>query len=207
MLNIEAIAGASFESSPFPHCIAHGVLDAEALAAVESDFPPISKPGVFPPSQLRFGPAFAQLLADVESSELEAALEEKYQIALRDKPLMVTVRGHCRARDGRIHNDSMDKIITCLLYLNAQGWEEKGGRLRFLRDPANIDDVITEIPPLGGVFASFRRTDNSWHGHESYEGPRRYIMLNWLASEAALAKNVARHKISAAFKHFDLFDY
>ena len=65
--------------------------------------------------------------------------------------------------------------------------------------------MITEIPPLGGQLVAFRRTDKSWHGHHPFEGQRRYVMFNWLRSEAALAKNVGRHKLSAAIKRLDPF--
>lgn len=205
MIDFAAIARAPLVSEPFPFLTAQNVLNAEALAAVERDFPDISKPGIFPPSELKFGDAFARLIADIESAELEAIMEEKYGIALAGKPLMVTVRGFCRARDGRIHNDSKDKVVTCLLYLNTGVWSGVGGRLRMLYDDHDLENLAAEIPPVGGTFASFRRTENSWHGHASYEGPRRYVMFNWMSSDTAHARNVGRHKISAAFKRFDLF--
>ena len=94
----------------------------------------------------------------------------------------------------------MDKIVTCLLYLNEAGWNAEGGRLRLLRDGRNLENMIAEIAPNGGNFVAFKRTENSWHGHAPYEGPRRYLMFNWLTSDVTLAKNVGRHKISAAFK-------
>lgn len=200
MLDIAAIARSAVQSDPFPHFVAPGVLNAGSLAAIGRDFPRIDKPGIFPLSELSVAGAFAELIDDVQGDELEAVMEEKYRIKLSDKPLMVTVRGFCRARDGRIHNDSTDKIVTCLLYLNEAGWEAEGGRLRFLRDDHDLENMIAEVPPSGGTFASFRRTENSWHGHARYEGPRRYVMLNWLTSDMALARNVGRHRISAAFK-------
>ena len=52
---------------------------------------------------------------------------------------------------------------------------------------------------------AFRRTENSWHGHKPYQGPRRYIMFNWLTGDGALARNIGRHRISAAFKRLDTF--
>ncbi|HKD22337.1 MAG TPA: 2OG-Fe(II) oxygenase [Rhizomicrobium sp.] len=200
MIDFAAIAGAPVVTDPFPFFTAQGVLDRGTLAAVSRDFPRISQPGIFPLSELQFGENFAALIADVESAELEGVIGEKFGVDLSGKPLMVTVRGFCRARDGRIHNDSKDKMVTCLLYLNAAGWNEQGGRLRLLRGDRDLDDLIAEVPPSGGNFVAFRRTENSWHGHASYEGPRRYIMFNWLTTDTALKRNVGRHKISAAFK-------
>ncbi len=117
---------------------------------------------------------------------------------------MITVRGHCARRDGRIHTDSTDKIVTCLLYLN-DSWAEDGGRLRLLRNGHDIDDDITEMPPNGGTFVAFRRSDNSWHGHLPFEGPRRYVMFNWVRSEAVLMKNLGRHTLSARLKRLNPF--
>jgi hypothetical protein len=180
------------------------VLSENSLRAVSSDFPLITDPGVFTLSDLRYGPAFADLIAAIRSPALESAMEEKFGVDLSDKPLMVTVRGHCQRRDGRIHVDSKDKLVTCLLYLNEQ-WDEAGGRLRLLRDGHNLDNLIAEIPPQGGTLVAFRRTDNSWHGHHPYEGPRRYVMFNWMRSNAVLFKNLGRHKLAAAFKRFKVF--
>jgi hypothetical protein len=206
VLDLDAIANAPVVTEPFPFFTARNVLGTRNLAAIDRDFPDIVKPGIFPLSELTFGASFRALVDEIEGSELEAVIGEKFQIELSDKPLMVTVRGYCRARDGRIHNDSKDKVVTCLLYLNLDGWSEDGGRLRFLYDDHDLENLIAEVPPLGGTFAAFRRTDKSWHGHASYEGPRRYIMFNWMASEKILAKNLGRHRISAAFKRLGLFD-
>jgi len=204
MIDLAAIANASLVPEPFPHLTAKNVLNLRQLAEIAADFPPITKPGIFPPSELKFGPAFARLLESIESEELERLIEEKFGIGLAKLPLMITVRGFCRNADGRIHNDSKDKVVTCLLYLNDPDWPDEGGRLRLLRSGTDLDDVIAEVPPNGGNFVAFRRTDNSWHGHAPFEGPRRYIMFNWLASDFALVKNVGRHKLSAAFKRLDL---
>jgi SM-20-related protein len=200
MIHFGAIAGASAAREPFPHLIANGVVDADALSEINRDFPAIRQPGIFPLSELTYGGAFASLVENIKSAELEAILEDKFGVKLSDKPLMVTVRGYCRSKDGRIHNDSKDKLVTCLLYLNDGTWAKEGGRLRLLRDDHDLDNMIAEVAPEGGNFVAFKRTENSWHGHASYEGPRRYVMFNWLTSGAALAKNLGRHRLSAAFK-------
>jgi Rps23 Pro-64 3,4-dihydroxylase Tpa1-like proline 4-hydroxylase len=114
---------------------------------------------------------------------------------------MVTVRAHCRARDGQIHTDSKGKLITVLVYLN-QSWEADGGRLRLLRSPDDIDDYVAEVPPDEGTLLAFRCSDNAWHGHKSFEGPRRAIQLNWVVDDAYLRREQRRHRISAFFKSF-----
>ncbi|MBV1707569.1 MAG: 2OG-Fe(II) oxygenase [Hyphomicrobiales bacterium] len=200
MLNLVALEQAAMARQPFPYFAASNVLDEAALDAISKDFPHISEPGIFPLADLRFGAAFARLIEEIRSRELEALLEEKFGLKLSDKPLMVTVRGHCQKKDGRIHTDSKDKLVTCLLYLNDKAWNADGGRLRLLRDGRDLQSTIVEVPPHGGNFVAFQRSDNSWHGHAPFEGPRRYVMFNWVTSETTLAKNLGRHRLSALFK-------
>ena len=200
MLDIRTLRAAPLATQPFPHFVAENVLTPASLLAVNTDFPAIHDPGIFPADEVRGGPAFRQLLSEIEGADLEAALSEKYGIDLHSLPLMVTVRGFCRQRDGKIHVDSIDKVVTCLLYLNIGDWNASGGRLRLLRSGADLRDYFAEVPPKGGTFVSFQRTANSWHGHESFNGPRRYVMFNWMTSDSAFKRNIGRHHLSAAIK-------
>jgi hypothetical protein len=177
-----------------------GALLPGGLEAVTADFPAISQPGLFPLSALHFGAAFGQLVNEIRGLDLEALMERRFDIDLRGRPLMITVRGQCQRKDGRIHNDSKDKLVTCLLYLNAPWWPDRGGRLRLLSNRRDLNSVIAEVPPEGGAFVAFKRTENSWHGHAPFEGPRRYIMFNWLRSSAAMTVNSSRHRLSSIVK-------
>lgn len=205
MLDLEAIRRAVAFEDPFPFLVARGVLDARQLDAVARDFPPIEQPGVWPLEALNYGPGFAALVEAVRDPALETLIGARLGVDLAALPLMITVRGHCQRKDGRIHTDSTDKVVTCLLYLNGRDWSAEGGRLRLLAGPDDIDDVIAEVPPDGGTLVAFRRMDNSWHGHLPFEGPRRYVMFNWVRSGAALSRNVVRHRISAHLKRLNPF--
>jgi hypothetical protein len=204
MLKLDRLQAAPVAHEPFWYFVAGDVLDADALVKIRDDFPPITQPGVFPLSELTYGPQFERLILDIKSRDLEEILEKKFDVDLSDKPLMITVRGQCARRDGRIHTDSTDKIVTCLLYLN-DTWSEGGGRLRLLRNGHDLEDVIAEVPPNGGTLVAFKRADNSWHGHHPFEGQRRYVMFNWVRSEAVLMKNMGRHKLSARLKRMNPF--
>lgn len=199
MLDIAAIDRTLVATAPFKFFLAPGVLSPVDLAAVRADFPKISEPGLFPLSEMSYGPAFARLIEAIRSPDLEAVIARKLGADLRDKPMMITVRSHCRARDGRIHTDIKPKLVTCLLYLN-DIWDESAGRLRLLRSGNDLDDYVAEIPPDGGTLVAFLRSDNSWHGHYPYAGERRYIMFNWMASAAALSRQLVRHTLSAKLK-------
>jgi hypothetical protein len=200
LLDLDALDRAASSPTPFPNLVAQNLLHPPALAAVRADFPPITQPGVLPVADLPFGPCIAQLITEIRSPALESRLKQKFGVTLAGKPLMVTVRSQAQKRDGRIHTDSKDKFLTCLLYLNDREWQAEGGRLRLLHGPDNLEDMIAEVPPRGGGFLAFLRTDRSWHGHKIFEGERRSVMFNWLVSEHALTKNLARHKFSAAIK-------
>ena len=204
MIDLDAIARAEVNSEPFRFFAAPNVLGADDLAAVRKDFPDIRKPGIFPISELSYGPAFARLVEEIQSPELEDVMAAKYDVELSALPIMITVRGQAQKKDGRIHTDLETKFVTCLLYLN-DVWDEGGGRLRMLRGPDDLNDYLAEIPPNGGTLASFKRTEISWHGHERYVGERRYVMFNWMTSHAALERELGRHRFSAKIKQLNPF--
>ena len=71
-----------------------------------------------------------------------------------------------------------------------------------LRSGNNLDEVILEVPPTEGTLLAFRRSNNSWHGHKPFSGPRRAIQFNWVTSEAVVRREQNRHRISAWMKRF-----
>ena len=117
---------------------------------------------------------------------------------------MFTVRGECRASDGKIHTDSATKIITVLLYMN-ENWDKDGGRLRILRNGTDLDDYAEEVPPHGGTLLAFRRSENSWHGHEPFQGQRRAIQMNWVTDKSVVAREQGRHRLSTTLKKLNPF--
>lgn len=201
MLDLKTLAATPLIKRPFSHFVATNLLSRETLSAIQNDFPDIHGAGIFPLSELTYGPAFAALIGEISGSELEELLSEKFGIDLSDRPQMITVRGHCRKKDGRIHTDTDWKVLTVLLYLNDE-WEESGGRIRFVRGPDDINAVIAEVSPDGGTMVAFRPSHNSYHGHKSFVGRRRYVMFNWVTNEAAARRELARHRMSAKMKRY-----
>jgi len=198
-LRLEAFRATPLVREPFPHLIVSGFIGPAALAAVNADYPKISTSGSFPVDQVEFGPAFQILLDELESDAFREAFEEKFGLDLSGRPTVTTVRGRCDARDGKIHTDSTSKIITVLIYMN-ESWRDAGGRLRLLRSADNLNDIIAEVPPVAGTLLAFKRSDNSWHGHEPFAGERRVIQFNWLTSEGNRQIAMLRHHTSASFK-------
>jgi len=206
LIKFDTIAQATVTQEPFSFFAADQVLADEDLDAIRADFPKIEKPGIFPLSALEYGPAFSKLVDEIRSPQMADALGRKFGVNLKGLPVMITVRGHAQAKDGRIHTDTKDKVVTCLLYLNDK-WDESGGRLRLLRSGENLDDYAAEIAPNGGAFAAFKVADNSWHGHKPFVGERRYVMFNWVQSQGALNRQLLRHKLSAKIKKLVPFFY
>jgi len=204
VIDFGAIAKAEVAQERFKFFVAENVLSEVDLTAIRADFPDIKKPGIFPLSELTYGPVFARLIDDIQSQEFEDVMAQKYDVVLSDKPQMITVRGRVQKKDGRIHTDTKTKFVTCLLYLN-EIWEEGAARLHMLRRSNDLDDYLAEVQPNGGTFASFLRSDASWHGHEPFVGERRYVMINWMTSHLALEREIGRHRVSAKIKQLNPF--
>jgi SM-20-related protein len=198
-LDLAAFRNTPLTREPFPFLIVPQFVTATARAAVNADYPIIDSPGSFPVSGLSYGPGFQKLLDELRGPEFRTVCEQKFGIDLSGRASMITVRGRCGTRDGNIHTDAVTKIITVLIYMNPT-WEQAGGCLRLLRSPHDIEDVIVEIPPVEGTLLAFRRSDNSWHGHKLFVGPRRVIQFNWVTTQGVERREVLRHRLSAWMK-------
>jgi hypothetical protein len=198
-IDLAALREAPVTSAPFPYLIVPHFVCDEALEAIGQDFPAIAHPGSFPLSTLRYGPAFQRFMDEIQSPEMTACVAHKFGMDLSASPTMVTVRGQSREADGKIHTDSRSKLVTALIYMN-DAWESQKGRLRLVRSPDNLDDVVAEVPPERGTLLMFVNTENAWHGFESFSGPRRVIQLNWVRDADVVRREQARHRMSAFFK-------
>lgn len=198
-IDLEAFEAAPAVHEPFPFLLLPHFVKAEAMAAINADYPLVTHPGSFPLSTLTFGPAFAALIEAIQGPEFTRAVENKLGIDLKGRPTMVTARGISAARDGQIHTDSRTKLVTVLIYMN-NAWEAKSGRLRLLRRPDDLEDMIAEVPPDEGTLLVFRNDPNAWHGFHPFEGPRRVIQLNWVTDKSVVRREQFRHRVSAFFK-------
>jgi len=199
MLDLEKFRRTPLTGEPFEFLIVPEFIKSEAREAIHDDYPQVDRPGSFPLREVTYGSGFAKLVEELRSDEFRKAFEEKFSIDLTNRPDMITVRGRCSEKDGKIHTDSETKIITVLVYMNAR-WESAGGQLRLLRSGSNLDDMIVEVPPTEGTLLAFRRSNNSWHGHKPFAGPRRVIQFNWVTSDAVVRREQNRHRLSAWMK-------
>jgi len=196
LIDLEAFRRAPLVREPFAFTVVKGAIRPADAAAIRADFPDIENSALLPVEATRPGPRFAELIRELESEEVARAVSNKFAVNLVGRPQMITVRGRCAAKDGRIHTDAPTRLITLAIYFNDES-EAKGGPLRLLRSPTDLDDMIGEVSPELGTLVAFRRNDRSFHGHESYEGVRRFVMINWLTSGAAARRELFRHRVAA----------
>ena len=112
MLDFDRLDAAPVSEEPFPYVILPGFVRSESRSAIESDFPTIERAGSFPLASLSFGPVFGRLIEQLSGEQMRAIIAKKFDLDLENKPVMVTVRGMCTARDGHIHTDSTSKLVT-----------------------------------------------------------------------------------------------
>ena len=198
-MHLDRLTAATLSTDPFDFLYVPGMIDASELPEIVRDFPEVPAGGSFDVGTLDCGPAFQRLIAEIRSDAFRVPFEEKFGLHLSPYPLHITVRGHVRGKDGQIHVDSKDKILTGLIYLNLD-WPESGGRLRLLRNGRDIENYALEIPPVAGNMVVFRRSENSWHGHLPSKNQRLSLQFNWVSGDAYVRRELARHRFSGWMK-------
>jgi len=198
MIHLKALRDAPLQRDPFDFLVAPGFLDGETLQRVNADYPAIDTAANHALENLSYGPAFGELMRELQEQPFAEVLGEKFGMELATLPTTITVRKFCERTDGNIHTDHKSKVITVLVYFN-ESWPHEDGQLRMLRSKDDIEDYAAQVPPLGGTLLAFRRTDHSWHGHTRFVGERRMVQLNYL-DQSALA--VAAQRISRFGTHF-----
>lgn len=199
LLNLDKLRGATVHTDPYEYVVVPGFLSPETVSRINATYPKIEKGGSYPIESLEGTMAIKAVIDELDGKAFEELIAEKFGVELDGRPKMYSLRGYTRAKDGSIHTDSKDKIITVLVYLN-ENWQQPGGRLRILRDGDNVDNFAAEVPPDNGTLLVFKRSEKSWHGHHPFEGQRRSLQMNWMTSAGSKGFHAFRHKVSAAIK-------
>ena len=202
MLDLAALDGTPVNQDPFAHVVVPRFVPPAALAEVVADLPELPSGGSFPPESLRLGAKAAALMEELRGGAFQGAVAAKFGLDLADAPVMVTLRGQTREKDGRIHRDSDAKRVTVLLYLNPENaaWSRQEGCLRLLRGPDNLDDYAVEVAPVDGTLLAFPNGPATWHGHKPFVGRRYAIQLNYMTTDGKARSEMRRHKVSALVK-------
>lgn len=201
-LDYAALAATPIANDPFTHVVIPRFVPTALLGQVVQGLPALSKGGSFPVEGLRLGEAAQGLMTELASARFRTAIAEKFGLALDDAPVMVTLRGQSREKDGRIHCDSTAKRVTVLLYLNpdTEAWAKQEGCLRLLRGSDDIEDYAVEVPPVNGSLLVFPNGPTTWHGHKQFVGRRFVVQLNWMTTDEKARYEMRRHKVSAFMK-------
>jgi hypothetical protein len=199
-LNFESIQNANVKQAPFPYTLIDNVLEPEKTIEIAKSFPNITQGGSFPLESQNIEGEFKKLIEELHQPKLAEIISKKFDINLDNSPVMITLRGFSRKKDGRIHTDSKTKLITMLIYLNEE-WDESEGCLRILKDGENLDNYVDEVPPKAGSCLIFKVTENCWHGYKPFEGKRKSIQLNFIVSDTSINKHLKLHGLSAKFKN------
>lgn len=202
MLDFAALGRTPVNPDPFAHVVVPGFVPPPSLAEIVAELPALPSGGSFPPESLRLGPKAAALMAEMQGPSLRDAIAAKFGLDLADAPVMITLRGQTREKDGRIHRDSDAKRVTVLLYLNPESaaWARQEGCLRLLRGPDDLEDYAVEVPPVNGTLLVFPNGPATWHGHKPFVGRRYAIQLNYMTTDGKARSEMRRHKVSALVK-------
>lgn len=199
ILKLDALKNAEVVTTPYPFFVVENALADSEVQAVIKDFPKIEQGGSFNIEDVEIKPNFDRFLKSLDTPEFRQILTDKFDVNVMEHPMMITLRGYSRQKDGRIHSDSKSKLLTILIYLN-ESWDAPNGRLRILNDDKDINNYVAEIGAGPGSLVAFKVTDNGWHGYIPYEGQRQSIQINFLTSEKVNAKHKFFHGLSAKVK-------
>jgi hypothetical protein len=197
LIDLNSIKSAPVDDSFFPFFSVPNCITDEGVS-LSSEFPNLDKGGSYPSDMPGLSEKIRQLISEIESKEMKEILSEKFQVNLDDTEVITTLRGYSRMKDGKIHSDSKSKVLTFLLYLNEE-WVNEKGLLRMLKNNADLEDFIQEIPASFGSLVVFKVTENCWHGFHPVEGKRLSMQMNYVKKESASSHKL-RHGLSSFMK-------
>jgi Rps23 Pro-64 3,4-dihydroxylase Tpa1-like proline 4-hydroxylase len=202
ILNLNKFKESSLQVSPYKYMVIEDFINQEFINKSIEEFPEIIGRGSFPAEALTLSIFYQELLQELFSSELKELTAQKFGLDLSKTKGMLTFRGFTSKDDGKIHIDSKGKIITFLLYLNADWGQKQGGNLRILNNKHDIDDFAAEVPPKIGTLVVFECSSNAWHGHLPFAGKRQSLQFNYVKDNGYLVFEKSRHLLSAWVKKF-----
>ncbi len=126
LIDLDRLRRSPLRRDPFDFVVAEDFLAADTAGKLVDEFPVVPGHGSYPLSTLACSPLFTRLAEELEGVEMRAAVEDKFELDLADRPTMITLRGYSDGKDGDIHTDSVTKLITVLLYMNHE-WADAGG--------------------------------------------------------------------------------
>lgn len=199
VIKLDSLDNAPLQTVPFPYFKVEESIYPDDVQGIINSFPDIPDGGSYNVDDVDLNEPFKSLIESIDTPEFRRIICQKFDVQVMDLPMMITLRGYSRQKDGRIHTDSKTKVATILIYLNEK-WEANTGKLRVLKNGHDMNDYVDEISPGPGALLAFKVTDNCWHGYPAFEGKRQSIQINFLTSSAAGNKHRFFHRLSAKLK-------
>jgi hypothetical protein len=206
ILDFDKLRQTAISNDPFSHILVPAFVKPDRLREVVADLPAMKARGSFPIEAVKLGPAAKSLFTTLQGEEFRAIIGQKFNLDLTGAPVMSTLRGNSGIKDGQIHTDSSAKRVTILLYLNPsdpkaeKAWTSQSGALRLLRGPDDLENYVTEIPPVDGALLVFPNGPTTWHGHKPFIGQRYVVQMNYMTTSTKAKAEMRRHHVSAFFK-------
>ena len=200
ILNLDAVRAAPVSREPYSFFLGNDVLKAEAVDAIREDFPAIAKPGYLTVDEVALKGRFKALIEELESDEFSRIMGEKFGIDLVSCPRLTTIMKRSQPKYGSIHTDGPSKVMTMLIYMNDAWDAPTAGRLRVLYDGKNYEPFAVEVPPTMGTMFAFLLADNTWQGHEPFEGERRVVQVAWVKDASELERKKKRNRTAQFLK-------
>lgn len=200
ILNVEAVRAAPLTRQPYAYALGNDVINLEAVDDIRRDFPDIGKPGYLTVDEVALRGRFKALIDELESDAFAKIIGDKFGIDLVSCPRLTTIMKRSQPKYGAIHTDGPSKVLTLLVYMNDAWDAPAAGRLRVLYDGKNFEPFAVEVPPTMGTMFCFLRADNSWHGHEPFEGERRVVQIAWLKDASELERKKKRNRTAQFLK-------
>ncbi len=200
ILDEAAIAAAPLRREPYDYAFVDQAMPATLKDNVLADAPAIPHRGTYGIPNLRYGPRFAAVLADLQSPRFRRLVEQKFDMDLSGCFPTIVMMGNTSGayNEGYSHPDSKHKILTVILGFSPE-WPYERGRLRVLRSNSR-EDCAFEFPPEFGKMLMFKVSDKSFHGFLPQKGKRMSLQFCWVDSKAYARKTYLRHAFSAFAK-------
>ena len=146
MLDFARLDAANIADEPFAYAIVPGFVLAGISRCDRYRLSSDRASGSFPLAALSYGPAFAAMIDNLTGSRRCArSLRGNSKSISNQRPVMVTVRGQCTARDGHIHTDSTKARHHAALHQPQLGMRERATAAAAFAD--DLKDFAAEVPP------------------------------------------------------------
>ena len=76
-IDLDSFNSTPLKKDPYDFLIVPGFIAADAIEAIDRDYPQITKGGSFPLENLEYGAAFKTLIAELEGPEIRYAFEHQ----------------------------------------------------------------------------------------------------------------------------------